>query len=397
VTLKLERMYQRVDTTSGWIFKNTVLKAAEIGVELDDSTGEVIGFKIGDDTTAWMDLDSYVSGAADAVDAVSNVATSRILGRITAGSGDSEELTAAQVKTLLAIANTDVSGLGTMSTQAASAVTITGGSVVGITDLAIADGGTGASTAATARTNLGLDNMAVQAKTAVDITGGTIVGITDLAVADGGTGSSTASGARTNLGLGTAAVVDTGTSAANVPTITQADARYRPIVAETTSTTTVSNTVTETSLVSLATPTGLAAGDRLQFRVGGSILNNSGSTVTYTFRFKLGGTTYATSNLFSIATGANQHGWFVEAVIAVITVASSQSVSGSMLISQTGTAGLVLTANATGYGAFNPSIAVAAEDLSTTKNAVMSVEMGTANASANCVMLQASLMRLVKV
>ena len=37
--------------------------------------------------------------------------------------------------------------------------------------------------------------------TTCDINGGTINGITDLAVADGGTGSSTASGARTNLGV----------------------------------------------------------------------------------------------------------------------------------------------------------------------------------------------------
>lgn len=46
---------------------------------------------------------------------------------------------------------------------------------------------------------LGLGTMATQNKTAVDITGGTVVGITDLAVADGGTGASAAAAARDNL------------------------------------------------------------------------------------------------------------------------------------------------------------------------------------------------------
>lgn len=67
--------------------------------------------------------------------------------------------------------------------------------------LQIDHGGTGAVNSSTARNNLGMGTISTQHKDAVDITGGTIVGITDLAVADGGTGASTASGGRANLGL----------------------------------------------------------------------------------------------------------------------------------------------------------------------------------------------------
>jgi len=59
------------------------------------------------------------------------------------------------------------------------------------TALPVLSGGTGSNTASGARTNLGLGTIATQNSNAVTITGGSITGITDLAIADGGTGAST--------------------------------------------------------------------------------------------------------------------------------------------------------------------------------------------------------------
>ena len=132
-------------------------------------------------------------------------------------------------------------GLGSMATQVSNNIQITGGSILntsifngtvtGLTNpLAVVDGGTGSSTASGARTNLGLASgatttvgtMAVQNANAVTITGGTITGVSPIAVAAGGTGASTALGARNNLGI-TAVFDSLGTMSsqnANAVTIT---------------------------------------------------------------------------------------------------------------------------------------------------------------------------------
>ncbi len=71
----------------------------------------------------------------------------------------------------------------------------------------VGDGATWvAESGATARTSLGLGSIATQDANNVTISGGSVTGITDLAVADGGTGASTLTANNVILGNGTSAV-----------------------------------------------------------------------------------------------------------------------------------------------------------------------------------------------
>jgi hypothetical protein len=64
---------------------------------------------------------------------------------------------------------------------------ITSGTITGITDLAVADGGTGASSASGARTNLGCGSIATQDSSAVSITGGSVGSAVALGMFPAGT------------------------------------------------------------------------------------------------------------------------------------------------------------------------------------------------------------------
>lgn len=137
------------------------------------------------------DISDFVTGPASATDsalALFNGTTGKLIKDSTytitaAGAALIDDASASAQRTTLGAAasgaNTDITSLGGLTT-----------------DIAVADGGTGAGTAGAARTNLG----AAASGSNSDITA--LTGLTtDIAVADGGTGAGTASAARTNLGV----------------------------------------------------------------------------------------------------------------------------------------------------------------------------------------------------
>ena len=142
-------------------------------------------------------------------------------GTLPVGSGGTGATTVNAARTNLGLViNTDVQAHAAGLDDIAGLAVTNGNFIVGNGTNWVAE------SAGTARTSLGLGSMATQNSNSVSITGGAISGITDLAVADGGTGAGTAADARANLGLviGTDVLAPNGDGSALTGVITSTEA-----------------------------------------------------------------------------------------------------------------------------------------------------------------------------
>ena len=91
------------------------------------------------------ELDTEFVAIASAISSKADVSSPALLGTPTAPTATVGSNTTQIASTAFVKAAVDAQGLGSIATQAASAVAITGGTITGITDLTVADGGTGSS------------------------------------------------------------------------------------------------------------------------------------------------------------------------------------------------------------------------------------------------------------
>ena len=193
---------QMIYTTALDTYATTGLTAAGRAI-LDDADASAqrttLGVAIGTDVQAYDAALQSISGlttSANQMIYTTALDTYATTGLTAAGRALLDDADASAQRTTLGLAiGTNVQAYDAELTAIAALAVTDGNIIVGDGTTWVAESG------ATARTSLGLGTMATQAASSVTITGGSITGITDLAVADGGTGASDAGTARTNLGL----------------------------------------------------------------------------------------------------------------------------------------------------------------------------------------------------